>query len=77
MQAAIEMLKNAHSFRDPEEVEAVLNFYRTKNFAKETILTWNETLDYVKKKPGITIEEILESIGLPTNHLDEPVTASQ
>ena len=72
MQAAIEHLKNAHAFKEPEDIEKLLEFYGTKNFAKETILTWNETLEYVKKKPNITIEEILESKGLPANHLDEP-----
>lgn len=71
MQTAVEILKAAQPYRD-EEFEEILKFYRTKNFAKETILTWNEVLDYVKKKPNITIEEILESKGLPTTHLDEP-----
>ena len=72
MQNALEILKTAHTYRDENEYDEVLKFYRSKNFAKETILTWTETLDYVKKKPNITIEEILEAKGLPTTHLDEP-----
>jgi len=76
MQAAIEHLKNAYAFKEPEDLEKLMEFYRTKNFAKETILTWNETLELVKKKPNITIEEILESKGLPTNHLDEPTAVN-
>lgn len=72
MQTALEFLKTAHTYRDEEECEQVLKFYRTKNFAKVTILTWQEVLDYVKKKPNVTIEEILEAKGLPPTHLDEP-----
>ena len=71
MQNANELLKNAYPFKEEDELENVLNFYKTKNFAKETILTWTETLDYVRKNPEVTIEEILENKGLPTNHLDE------
>ena len=71
MQNANELLKNAYPFKE-DELEDVLKFYQSKNFAKETILTWTETLDYIKKNPNVTIEEILESKGLPENHLDEP-----
>jgi Glu-tRNA(Gln) amidotransferase subunit E-like FAD-binding protein len=71
MQNANELLKNAYPFKE-DELEDVLKFYQSKNFAKETILTWTETLDYIKKNPNVTIEEILESKGLPANHLDEP-----
>ena len=53
------ILKELTGFND-EYLNSLIKFYSSKRFSAVTILSWTETLDFLKNKPDITTEEILE-----------------
>lgn len=59
MKMADKMLREFTNFSE-EYLTSLMDFYSSKRFNAATILSWTETLDFLKTKPDITTEEILE-----------------
>lgn len=70
------MLHELTSFTD-DFLTSLIDFYSSKKFSTVTILSWSETLDFLKNKPDITTEDILEMKELDPSILVSKVEAPE